>query len=176
MEEILMVIVIQTKFSLAGSEGAINKVKQVVLQPFASPRAQRNKKRTLLKGVKLEQLQPYLTRAELDRLQEVASGDTVYIWGGRNTDIIRSRYDSITIGAEVFFYSRYSFRLKGNVSMKISNKPALANVLWGADGNEFENIYFVSKPVEINIPISELDTKIKPYAKELSIVRQLTVY
>lgn len=148
-----------------------------VLQPMASAEARRNQKRTLKNAVKLSTLKPFLKPSEYAELLKLYPNEEVYAWGVRSSStVILNRYKKMEVGSEMYGYSRYTLRLKSEVLMKIPNNPRLAKFLWKEDGKEFINIYFVTKPEEINIHISELDDKVKSYGKPIAVLRQLLVY
>jgi hypothetical protein len=89
------------------------------------------------------------------KLQQVFGPRPIAVWGSRDTDANRSKFDRMAEGDEILIVEGQSVRLLGRVAAKDTN-PKLSRELWqnlrGGATEGWDLIYFIANPREIDLP------------------------
>ena len=121
----------------------------IFLAPCSNPAAQKHLSDTIVKGIKLTDIEQYLNEADKRVLQTI---DILRIWG--NVPAKAKEWEDMEVGDVVLFYQLGSFTHAGKVSYKTENEE-LSKILWPdfEDGKPWRYIYFLQETREVNIPL-----------------------
>lgn len=89
------------------------------------------------------------------KLQQVFGPRPIAVWGSRDTDANRSKFDRMAEGDEILIVEGQTIKLLGRVAAKDTN-PKLSRELWqnlrGDTIKGWDLIYFIANPREIDLP------------------------
>jgi hypothetical protein len=110
---------------------------------------------TIKHRVPLERIARFLSPDLNARLKEVFGDKPIAIWGSRNSDANRRKFDHMEALDDILIVVGETIRLLGIVAAKTIN-PDLSRELWkNLQGNEtagWDLIYFIANPREIDLP------------------------
>ena len=136
----------------------------VAVQPYSDPIAKDHFQHTLATPVPFSDIRRFLSAEQMRALQACYPDGEAYIWGTQpnRTTIYWNR---LSVGDVVLFYADKRFDHQAQVTYKLLNSQ-LAGYLWGTANNKttWENIYFVTQPVKIDIDVADYN-KILGYSE-----------
>jgi hypothetical protein len=113
---------------------------------------------TIRKKVVPERIYEHVDSSLRKRLQTIFGGKPIAVWGSRNSDQNRSKFDRMNDGDEVLIVEGQTIKLLGRVAEKTVSAN-LSRELWknfrGDSVEPWELIYFIANPREINLPFSK---------------------
>lgn len=133
---------------------------KIIIQPASGPEPREHFKKTIDKGVRLDEISGYLGSKEIEQLKFIYGGSQIFIWGVVPGDNDRnvSKWEKIKVNDVVLFYQQDFLKLMAQVILKIHNE-ALAEYLWGRnkEGQTWEYIYFLNNKTKIMINRDKLN-------------------
>jgi hypothetical protein len=110
---------------------------------------------TIRNKVAFERIAPHVSSNIARKLQQVFGPRPIAVWGSRDTDANRSKFDRMAEGDEILIVEGQTIKLLGRVASKDTN-PQLSRELWknlrGGASDGWNLIYFIANPREINVP------------------------
>jgi hypothetical protein len=110
---------------------------------------------TIRNKVAFERIAPHVSSNIVRKLQQVFGPRPIAVWGSRDTDANRSKFDRMAEGDEMLIVEGQTIKLLGRVASKDTN-PQLSRELWknlrGGATEGWNLIYFIANPREINVP------------------------
>jgi hypothetical protein len=110
---------------------------------------------TIRNKVAFERIAPHVSSNIAHKLQQVFGPRPIAVWGSRDTDANRSKFDRMAEGDEMLIVEGQTIKLLGRVASKDTN-PQLSRELWknlrGGATEGWNLIYFIANPREINVP------------------------
>jgi hypothetical protein len=92
------------------------------------------------------------------KLQQVFGSRPIAVWGSRDTNANRAKFDRMAEGDEILIVEGQRIRLLGRAAAKDTN-PGLSRELWKnlrGDGTEgWDLVYFIANPREIDLPFQQ---------------------
>jgi len=112
---------------------------------------------TIKRRVPLDRLAPYLSVELKVRLKEIFGSRPIAVWGSRNTDANRRKFDQMAIRDDMLIVEGETIKLLGIVAGKIIS-PDLSRELWknlkGDTAAGWDLVYFIANPREIDLEFS----------------------
>jgi hypothetical protein len=113
---------------------------------------------TIRNRVAFERIAPHVSPSLGRKLQQVFGPRPIAVWGSRDTDANRSKFDRMAEGDEILIVEDQTIKLLGRVAVKDIN-PSLSRELWknlrGDSQEGWDLVYFIANPREIELPFSE---------------------
>jgi hypothetical protein len=110
---------------------------------------------TIRNKVAFDRIAPHVSSTIGRKPQRVFGPRPIAVWGSRDTDANRSKFDRMAEGDEILIVEGQTIKLLGRVAAKDTN-PTLSRELWkNLRGNAIEGwdlIYFIANPREIDLP------------------------
>ena len=110
---------------------------------------------TIRNRVAFDRIGPHVSSTIGRKLQQVFGPRPIAVWGSRDTDANRSKFDRMAEGDEILIVEGQTIKLLGRVAAKDTN-PKLSRELWqNLQGGAIEGwdlIYFIANPREIGLP------------------------
>ena len=110
---------------------------------------------TIRNKVAFERIAPHVSSNIAHKLQQVFGPRPIAVWGSRDTDANRSKFDRMAEGDEMLIVEGQTIKLLGRVASKDTNSQ-LSRELWknlrGGATEGWNLIYFIANPREINVP------------------------
>jgi len=115
---------------------------------------------TIKNKVSQERLFRYLDHNLQNRLRGIFDNKSIAVWGSRDTDANRSRFERMTAGDDILIVEGDTIKLLGKIAATIIN-PDLSKELWKNLGGDLSSvwslIYFIANPLEIELPFREFN-------------------
>ena len=109
---------------------------------------------TIRNKVAFERIAPHVSSNIARKLQQVFGPRPIAVWGSRDTDANRAKFDRMAEGDEMLIVEGQTIKLLGRVASKDTN-PQLSRELWknlrGGATEGWNLIYFIANPREINV-------------------------
>ena len=94
--------------------------------------------------------------AVLARVRERSGDGQFYAWGAKPGSRNQGTWGRLEVGDHILAYQKGRYTFRSRVIEKLQN-PDLARAIWGPeDGETWELMYFLEKPVEINVLASDV--------------------
>jgi hypothetical protein len=110
---------------------------------------------TIRNKVAFDRIAPHVSSTIGRKLQQVFGPRQIAVWGSRDTDANRSKFDRMAEGDEILIVEGQTIKLLGRVAIKDTN-PKLSRKLWrnlrGGGIEGWDLIYFIANPREIDLP------------------------
>jgi hypothetical protein len=110
---------------------------------------------TIRNKVAFDRIAPHVSSTIGRKLQQVFGPRPIAVWGSRDTDANRSKFDRMAEGDEILIVEGQTIKLLGRVAAKDTN-PRLSRELWqnlrGGGIEGWDLIYFIANPREIDLP------------------------
>ena len=139
--------------------------------PPGNLEAQVHYEETIKRRVQLERIARYLPDDLKTSLKEVFGNRPIPIWGSRNSDRNRQKYEKMAIRDEILIVEGATIRLLGIVAGKLVS-PELSRELWknlrGDTSAGWDLIYFIANPREINLDFAAF-CRIMGYAENFHL-------
>lgn len=121
------------------------------------PEARKHLDVSITRAVDIATVRQYVPEEQFAKFEELAAGDGIYAWGAVPGKMNDSYYPALQIGDWVLcvFGARYRFVAKVVHKLDTIN---LARALWGQtdDGKTWQYMFFLSKPIPIDVALSSL--------------------
>jgi hypothetical protein len=126
----------------------LNGKQWIFLAPCSNPAAQKHLSDTIIKGVRLADIEQFLNEDDKRALQNI---DVLRIWG--NVHGKAREWEDMEKGDVILFYQSGKFTHVGTVFYKVENEE-LSKRLWSdyEEGKPWRYIYFLQDVREVNIP------------------------
>lgn len=146
----------------------------VAVQPYSNPIALDHFQHTLMQPVPYDDIKHFLSASDQKMIQDCYPDGNLYIWGTQ-PNATTFQWDKLCSSDVVLFYRKKRFHYRAQVLHKLHD-PQLAQYLWGTaeDGTTWENIYFVTELVPLDIEVQEYN-RILNY-DENALVRSFYVH
>ncbi len=129
----------------------------LLIMPPGNPEAMVHYQDTIRNKVAFDRIAPHVSPSVARKLQQVFGPRPIAVWGSRDTDANRAKFDRMAEGDEILIVEGQTIKLLGRVASKDTN-PQLSRELWkNLRGNESEGwdlIYFIANPREIDVPFA----------------------
>ena len=126
---------------------------------------------TIKNKVKPERVFRYVDRNLRERLTNIFGNRPIAVWGSRDSDANRSKFESMSIGDDVLIVEGDTIKLLGKIADKTIN-PDLSRELWknlkGETTEGWDLVYFIANPLEIELPFNEFN-KLFNYKQNYSL-------
>lgn len=113
---------------------------------------------TIKQKVAPERIYRHIPAGLRQQLNHIFSGRPITVWGSRNSDANRSKFERMAPGDEILIVEGPTIKLLGKVAATTIN-PDLSNELWQAlhvgQATGWNLIYFIANPMEIDLPFVE---------------------
>ncbi len=114
---------------------------------------------TIKQKVSAERIYRFVSQSVRTQLDRIFSGKQIAVWGSRDSDANRSKFERMRPGDEILIVEGQIIKLLGKVAATTTNSD-LSNELWqslrvGQAAEGWNLIYFIANPVEINLPFTE---------------------
>lgn len=110
---------------------------------------------TIRKRVSLNRIADHIQKALYDSLHNIFGIRPIAVWGSRDTDANRSKFDRMKPGDEILIVEGKKIILLGKIAAKTVNRN-LSGELWrgvrDTTSKRWSLIYFIANPAEINLP------------------------
>lgn len=127
----------------------------LVYMPPNNAAAMQHYRETIQNRVAQERIARYLTRDERDRLHRVIGDRSVAVWGSRDGERNRQKFDKMEEGDDLLIVEGDRIKFLGKIAMK-TIKPELSRELWRGGGGDtqagWDLIYFIANPLPLDIP------------------------
>ena len=127
----------------------------LLIMPLGNPEAMVHYQDTIRNKVAFERIAPHVSSSIARKLHQVFGTRAIAVWGSRDTDANRSKFDRMAEGDEILIVEGQTIKLLGRVASKDTN-PQLSRELWknlrGGTSEGWDLIYFIANPREINLP------------------------
>jgi len=114
---------------------------------------------TIINKVSQDHIFRYVDQNIKNYLRGIFQDKKIAVWGSHNTSINRSRFEKMGVGDNILIVEGDTVRLLGFIAAKTIN-PDMSRELWknlsGRSSEGWDLIYFISNPLEINLPFSEI--------------------
>jgi hypothetical protein len=115
---------------------------------------------TIKNRVAPDRIFKYLNFNLKNRLKHIFGSKLIAVWGSRNTDSNRSKFERMMPGDDIIIVEGNTIKLLGKVADKTINSD-LSRELWknikGKTKEGWDLIYFIANPLEIDLPFSEFN-------------------
>jgi len=113
---------------------------------------------TIKQKVLPERIYRHIAPTLQNQLHRVFSGRPIAVWGSRESDANRSKFERMAPGDEILIVEGPTIKLLGKVAATTINAD-LSNELWrplkAGEAAGWNLIYFIANPVEIDLPFVE---------------------
>jgi hypothetical protein len=113
---------------------------------------------TIRNKVSFDRIAQHISSGIGRKLQQVFGPRPMAVWGSRDTDANRSKFDRMREGDEILIVEGQTIKLLGRVAAKDTN-PKLSRELWqnlrSGETEGWDLIYFIANPREIGLPFAE---------------------
>jgi hypothetical protein len=134
-------------------------VSKVVLQPAGGSAAMQHFDKTILRGVSMPTVTPFISPLDVRSLEAAYPDDIARAWGVTPGEALRNKKKWVKLEPSdvVLFCGHGEAFAYGYLILKLRSRP-LAEMLWGRDrhGQTWEFMYFVSRPFTHSIPYFKL--------------------
>lgn len=115
---------------------------------------------TIKNRVAPDRIFKYLNFNLKNRLKHIFGSKLIAVWGSRNTDSNRSKFERMMPGDDILIVEGNTIKLLGKVADKTINSD-LSRELWKnikvKTKEGWDLIYFIANPLEIDLPFSEFN-------------------
>lgn len=130
----------------------------LLYMPLNNLEAMTHYRDTIQQRVPFERIRPFVARDLASRLQHIFANKAIAVWGSRDSDANRSKYEKMQEGDDLLIVEGSMIKLMGKVALKTVNEE-LSRELWqnihAVNGNAWALIYFIANPIELNAPFSD---------------------
>src|SRR5437764_1938070 len=127
----------------------------LLIMPLGNPEAMVHYQDTIRNKVAFERIAPHVSSSIARKLHQVFGTRAIAVWGSRDTDANRSKFDRMAEGDEILIVEGQTIKLLGRIAAKDTN-PKLSRELWqnlrGGAIEGWDLIYFIANPREIDLP------------------------
>jgi hypothetical protein len=110
---------------------------------------------TIKNKVEPTRIYNYVERNLQNKLSNIYNGRRITVWGSRNTDANRSKFEKMQAGDDILIVEGDTIKLLGKIAAKTINQD-LSRELWknlkGESLEGWDLIYFIANPQEIELP------------------------
>jgi len=114
---------------------------------------------TIIKKIPQEFIFRYVDQHLRNYLKGLFQNNRIAVWGSRNSPANRSKFDRMKAGDNILIVEGDTVKLLGVIAAKTVN-PDLSRELWknisGKSSEGWDLIYFISNPVNIDVPFGEV--------------------
>lgn len=115
---------------------------------------------TIIKKVSQERIFRFVDQNLKNYLRRIFQEHRIAVWGSRNTPANRAKFEKMVAGDNILIVEGDTVKLLGFIAAKTINQD-LSRELWkNIIGNSTEGwdlIYFISNPLEIDLPFTEVN-------------------
>jgi hypothetical protein len=113
---------------------------------------------TIQEKVSFERVASFLTRDDAARLKTVFGPRPIAVWGSRDGTQNRARFERMAEGDDLLIVEGANIRFIGKIALKVVSAE-LSRELWAninpkAPTANWNLIYFIANPLELNVPFS----------------------
>ena len=116
-------------------------------------------KDTIVDKVSQERIFRFVEENLRNYLRRIFNDKRITVWGSRNTRANRSKFDKMKVGDNILIVEGETVKLLGFIATTTINKD-LSRELWqnirGGSSEGWDLIYFISNPLEIDLPFAEI--------------------
>lgn len=129
----------------------------ILYMPLGNAEAMVHYEDTIRRKVSPERVFAHVDAGLRRTLSTIFGNRPIAVWGSRDGDSNRGKFDRMKAGDEVLIVEGPTVRLSGRVAAKTVN-PELSRELWknlrGTEGDGWDLIYFIANPRELDVPFS----------------------
>jgi len=126
---------------------------------------------TIINKVSQERIFRFADQNLKNYLRSIFQDNRIAVWGSRNTPVNRAKFEKMVAGDNILIVEGGRVKLLGVIVAKTINQ-ALSSELWknlnSKSSEGWDLIYFISNPLEIDIPFAEIN-KLLAYKPTLKL-------
>ena len=116
---------------------------------------------TIINKVSQERIFRFVDQNLKNYLRRVFQDKRIAVWGSRNTPANRSKFERMAAGDNILIVEGGTVKLLGFIAATTVNQN-LSRELWknigGKSSDGWDLIYFISNPLQIDLPFTEINT------------------